>query len=174
MRWLQRHWTCLGIVWGTSWSCFWFLPLMASHSERSWHGAYMKTGTMPSIGWTIWLCAITEFVRNSMASWRLTGKPWEPPEEEPRRTWTFAAGTSRPSRLISPLWSPTSRRAPPKGTSKMTHHTEMMRPRCLWRLELMTLPLRVPWLQSLALLLVRTPPWRLMRGHWPASHKSCF
>ena len=60
--------------------------------------------------------------------------------------------------------SPTSRRDPPKGMSKMTCHTEMPRPRCLPMLEPMTLPLRAPWLQSLALLLLRTLPWRSMRG----------
>ena len=58
----SRH--CLGHLL----ECFWFLPLMASRSERSWHGAYMKTGATPNIGWTTWSRSITEFARNSMAS----------------------------------------------------------------------------------------------------------
>ena len=153
-----------GIVWDASWSRFWFLPLMASRSGRSWRGAYMKTSATPNVGWMISSRAVIEFVKNSMALWRLTGWPQEPPKGEPRRTWTFGAVTSRASRLTSLMRSLTSERAPPKGTSQMTRHTEMPRPRCLPRLVPMTLPLRAPWLQSLALLLVRTPPWRLMRG----------
>ena len=105
-----------------------------------------------------------EFVKNSMASWRPTGWPPEKPKSGPRRTWTFTAETSRASELASLMRSPISGRAPLKGTSQMTRHMEMQRPRCLPMLEPMTLPLRVPWLQPLALLLVRTLPCRLMRG----------
>ena len=114
----------------------------------------MKTGMTPNYGWTASSHAVIEFVRNSKASCRPTGRPWEPTEGGSRRTWTFDAVTSRASRLASPLWGPTSRRAPPKGTSKMTHPTEMSTLRCLWRPEPMTLPLIVPLLQSLALTLI--------------------
>ena len=151
----------LSIVWGTSLSHFWFLPLTASRSGRSWRDACMKTGATPNSSWTASLRTVIEFMRNSKASCRPTGSPREPTEGGSRRTWTFAAVTSRASRLASPLWSPTSGRAPPKGTSKMTHHTEMPIPRCLRRPGLMTLPLIMPSLQSLALILMRTLPCRL-------------
>ena len=120
----------------------------------------MKTGATPNSGWMTSLRAVIEFVRNSKASCRPTGNPWEPTEGGSKRTWTFTAMTSRASRLASPLWSPTSRRAPPKGTSKMTHHREMPIPRCLRRPGPTTLPLIMPSLQNLALILMRIPPWR--------------
>ena len=125
----------------------------------------MKTGLTPNSGWTASLCAIIEFVRNSEASCRLTGSPREPIKGGSRRTWTFAAMTLRASRLTSPLWRPTSGRAPPKGTSRTTHHREMPIPRCLQRPGPTTLPLIMPWLQSLALILMRTLPWR-SRSMW--------
>ena len=120
----------------------------------------MKTGVMPNSGWTTSLRAVIEFVRNLKASCRPTGSPREPTKGGSRRTWTFTAMTSKASRLASPLWSPTSRRASPKGTSKMTHHREMLIPRCLRRPGPITLPLIMPSLQSLALILMRTLPWR--------------
>ena len=120
MRWPRRHWTHLSIVWGASWSHFWFLPLTASRSGRSWCDACIKTGATPNSSWTTSLHAVIEFVRNLKALCRPTGSPREPTEGGSRRTWTFAAVTSRTSRLASPLWSPTSGRAPPKGTSKTT------------------------------------------------------
>ena len=152
MRWLQRHWTHLSIVWDASWSPSWFPPLMASHSGRSWRVACMKISVTLNTGWTNSSHAIIKFTKNSMALWRPTGWPPELHERGSRRTWTFNAETSRASECASCMRNPTSGRTLPKGMSKTNSHIEMLRPRYLLMPELMTLPLRVPqpspWLSS--------------------------
>ena len=99
----------------------------------------------------------------SMVWWQPTRRPPDP-HERGSRTWTSDAGIWRASRHASPMRSPTSGRTSQKVMFKMTCHTEMLRPRCLPMPEPMMLPPRVPWLQSLALLLVGTLLWRSTRG----------
>ena len=76
------------------------------------------------------------------------------------------ARTLRASRDASPMRSPTFGRIHLSKTFQkgMTCLTNVLRQRCLPIPELMTLLLRAPRLQSLVHLLVRTLPWRWMRG----------